>query len=82
MLYRLYVRMTSKREKLCLNEDGNVWPTVECFAIFSLRLMQNLKEFGFELNPYDPCMVNENDHKWDLNDCYMACGHLKTMSIP
>ena len=58
-LYRPFVIVTSKDEKLLYVQMktamyGLLWRALS----FYLRLVQDLKEFRFELNPYDPCVAN------------------------
>jgi hypothetical protein len=59
-LYRPYVIMTSKGEKLLyVRMKKAMYGLLRSALLFYLRLVKDLKEFEFELNPYDPCVANK-----------------------
>ena len=59
-LYRPYVIVTSKGEKLLyVRMRKAMYGLLQSVLLFYLRVVKDLKEYGFELNPYDPCMANK-----------------------
>ena len=59
-LYRPYVITTSKGTKLLyVKMQKAMYGLLRSALLFYLKLVRDLEEFGFELNPYDPCVANK-----------------------
>jgi hypothetical protein len=59
-LYGPYVRKTKKGESiLYVKMLKAMYGLLRSALLFYLKLVNDLKEYGFELNPYDPCVANK-----------------------
>ena len=59
-LYGPYVRKTAKGESIMyVKMKKAMYGLLRSALLFYLRLVKDLQEFGFELNPYDPCVANK-----------------------
>jgi hypothetical protein len=50
-----------------------LYGTLRAARLFWEKLSKQLKEWGFDVNPYDPCVIEQND-LWEADYCGMACG--------
>ena len=59
-LYGPYLRKSKKGESiLYVRMKKAMYGLLRSALLFYLRLVKDLKDFGFELNPYDPCVANK-----------------------
>ena len=59
-VYGPYIRKNAKGEsELYVRMKKAMYGLLRSALLFYLRLVGDLKEFGFELNPYDPCVANK-----------------------
>jgi hypothetical protein len=59
-LYGPYLRKTKKGESiLYVKMLKAMYGLLRSALLFYLRLVKDLVDFGFELNPYDPCVANK-----------------------
>eukprot|EP00956_Cyclotella_meneghiniana_P009212 scaffold12647_cov40-Cyclotella_meneghiniana.AAC.1 len=59
-LYGPYLRKTKKGESILYVKMLNaMYGLLRSALLFYLKLVKDLTDFGFELNPYDPCVANK-----------------------
>ena len=59
-LYTPFMVTTSKNEKiLYVKMLKAIYGLLRSALLFYLKLVRDLKEYGFKLNPYDPCVANK-----------------------
>ena len=59
-LYGPYMRKTKKGESMMyVKMKKAMYGLLRSALLFYLRLVKDLQEFGFKLNPYDPCVANK-----------------------
>ena len=79
-LYGPYVKKTKKGESLLyVRMLKAMYGLLRSALLFYLKLVQDLQSYGFELNPYDPCVANKmiGDKQltvtWHVDDLKMSC---------
>ena len=59
-LYGPYLTKTSRGESiLYVKMFKAMYGLLRSAFLFYLKLVKDLTDFGFELNPYDPCVANK-----------------------
>ena len=59
-IYKKYVSIKRNGELVLYVEALNaLYGIMKAALLFYIKFVKNLKSIGFELNPYDPCMVNK-----------------------
>ena len=59
-IYKKYVSVNRKGELVIYVEDLNaLYGIMKAALLFYLKFVKNIKNIGFELNPYDPCVANK-----------------------
>ena len=80
-LYRKYV-CKDKRGKPVLYAElfKSLYGLMRSVLLFYRKLKKELEEYGFELNPYDPCVANKTTKdgsqltvSWHVNDLKISC---------
>ena len=59
-LYRKYVQVEKGKQVLYVELRKALYGTLKAALLFWKRLTGKLKEWGFEVNPYDWCVMNKN----------------------
>ena len=57
--YRKYVTIEKGRQVLYLHLQKALYGMMKSALLFYKKLVKELKETGFEINPYDPCLANK-----------------------
>ena len=57
--YRKYVTIEKGRKVLYLRLHKALYGMMKSALLFYKKLVRELKEMGFEINPYDPCVANK-----------------------
>ncbi len=58
-IYRKYVTIEKGRQVLYLCLQKALYGMMKSISQFYKKLIKELKEMGFEINPYDPCVANK-----------------------
>ena len=58
-IYRKYVTIEKGRQVLYLRLQKALYGMMKSALLFYRKLVKELKEMGFEINPYDPCVANK-----------------------
>ena len=59
-LYRKHIIYNSKgRAELYVRIQRAIYGLLKSALLFYLKLVEDLERYGFELNPYDPCVANK-----------------------
>ena len=58
-IYRKYVTIKKGRQVLYLQLQKALYGMMKSTLLFYRKLIKELKEMGFEINPYDPCVANK-----------------------
>jgi hypothetical protein len=58
-MYRKYVTIKKGRQVLYLRLQRALYGMMKSALLFYTKLIKELKEMGFEINPYDPCVANK-----------------------
>ena len=59
-LYSKYISTKSKGEPLLyVNMCKSLYGMLRSALLFYKNLVKDLEEYGFEMNPYDPCVANK-----------------------
>jgi hypothetical protein len=58
-LYRQYVVLEKGRSVLYLRLQKALYGMMKSALLFYKKLVGELQDVGFEINPYDPCIVNK-----------------------
>ncbi len=58
-IYQKYVTIKKGRQVLYLRLQKALCGMMKSALLFYRKLIKELKEMGFEINPYDPCVVNK-----------------------
>jgi len=72
--YEEYVHMEHGKKVLYVHITKAIYGLLESAMLFYRRLVKDLTAFGFEINPYDPCVANKmvNGHQmtvsWHVDD--------------
>jgi len=54
-----FVTIEKRRQILYLRLQIALYGMMKSALLFNRKLVKELKEMGFEINPYDPCMGNK-----------------------
>lgn len=57
-LYRKYIMMENGATVLYVELKKALYGQLKAALLFYQKFVKDLKEIGFELNPYDPCVAN------------------------
>jgi hypothetical protein len=77
-IYRKYVTIEKGRQVLYLCLLKALYGMMKSTLLFYRKLIKELKEMGFEINPYDPCMANkpmdgkQMTVKWHVDDLMIS----------
>ena len=70
-LYGPYVRKSKKGESiLYVKMLKAMYGLLRSALLFYLKLVDDLKAYGFELNPYDPCVANKTVNGKQMTVCW------------
>jgi hypothetical protein len=58
-MYRQYIVLEKGRSVLYLRLQKALYGMMKSVLLFYRKLVSELKEMGFEINPYDPCVANK-----------------------
>jgi hypothetical protein len=58
-LYRKHMQIKKENQVLCIERKKALHGTLRAALLFWQRLSEQLKEWGFKINPYDWCVANE-----------------------
>ena len=58
-IYQDYVKIENQQKILCVHVTKAIYGLLESAMLFYRRLTKDLMEFGFKINPYDPCVANK-----------------------
>jgi hypothetical protein len=58
-LYQKYLTDEKGKKVLYLRLQKALYGMMKSALLFYRKLMSELKEMGFEVNPYNPCIVNK-----------------------
>ncbi len=58
-LYQQYVILEKGRSVLYLRLQKALYGMMKSAHLFYRKLVSELQEMGFEINPYDPCVANK-----------------------
>ena len=77
-IYRKYVTIEKGRQVLYLRLQKALYGMMKSALLFYKKLVKELKEMGFEINPYDPCvatkLVGEKQMtvRWHIDDLMIS----------
>ena len=77
-MYRQYVVLEKGRSVLYLQLQKALYGMMKSALLFYRKLVLELKEMGFEINPYDPCIANKMANgmqmtiRWHVDDLMMS----------
>ena len=77
-IYRKYVTIKKGRQVLYLRLQKALYGMMKSALLFYKKLVKELKEMGFDINPYDPCvankLVNEKQMtvRWHVDDLMIS----------
>ncbi len=77
-MYRQYVVLEKGRSVLYLQLQKGLYGMMKSALLFYRKLVSELKEMGFEINPYDPCIANKMVNgtqmtiRWQVDDSMMS----------
>ncbi len=77
-MYRQYVVLEKGRPVLYLRLQKALYGMMKSALLFYRKLVSELKEMGFEINPYDPCVANKMVNvtqmtiRWHVDDLMMS----------
>ncbi len=77
-LYRQYVILEKGRSVLYLRLQKVLYGMMKSALLFYRKLVSELQEMGFEINPYDPCVANKTVNgtqmtiRWHVDDLMMS----------
>ena len=90
-IYKKYVSLNRKGELVIYGEAlSALYGIMKAALLFYIKFVKNLKNIGFELNPYDPCVANNivDDaqltvvwHVDDLKVSHVDAGVVTQMSV-
>ncbi len=58
-IHQKYVTIEKGRQVLYLRLQKALYGMIKSTLLFYRKLIKELKEMGFEINPYDPCVANK-----------------------
>jgi hypothetical protein len=77
-IYRKYIRIEKGVQILYLQLQKALYGMMKSALLFYRKLIKELKEMGFEINPYDPCVANKVVNgtqmtvRWHVNDLMIS----------
>ncbi len=77
-MYRQYIVLEKGRSVLYLQLQKALYGMMKSALLFYRKLVVELKEMGFEINPYDPCVANKMVNgmqmtiRWHVDDLMMS----------
>ncbi len=77
-MYRQYIVLEKGRSVLYLQLQKALYGMMKSVLLFYRKLVSELKELGFEINPYDPCVANKMVNgmqmtiRWHVDDLMMS----------
>jgi hypothetical protein len=77
-MYRQYIVQEKGRSVLYLLLQKALYGMMKSALLFYRKLVSELKEMGFEINPYDPCIANKMVNstqmtiRWHVDDLMMS----------
>ena len=77
-IYRKYFTIEKGRQVLYLRLQKALYGMMKSALLFYKKLVKELKEMGFEINPYDTCMANKLMNKkqmtvrWHVDDLMIS----------
>jgi hypothetical protein len=84
-IYQEYIKIENQQKMLYVHVTRAIYGLLESAMLFYKRLTKDLTEFGFEINPYDPCVANKQvDGKqmtvsWHVDD--LKVSHVNSKHI-
>jgi hypothetical protein len=84
-LYQQYVILEKGRSVLYLRLQNALYGMMKSALLFYRKLVPDLQEMGFEINPYDPCVANKMVYgtqmtiRWHVDDSMIS--HLSQNKI-
>ncbi len=84
-IYQQYVMLEKGRSVLYLQLQKALYGMMKSALLFYRKLVSELQEMGFEINPYDPCVANKTVNRsqmtirWHVNDLMIS--HLSQEKI-
>jgi hypothetical protein len=73
-LYRQYVILEKGKSVLYLRLQKALYGMMKSALLFYRKLVSELREMGFEINPYDPCVANKTINGTQMKiRWHMAC---------
>jgi hypothetical protein len=85
-LYQKYLTYEKGKKVLCLSLQKALYGTMKSALLFYRKLISELKEMDFEVNPYDPCIVDKMGNGsqmtiwWHVDDLMIS--HSSSEAIP
>ena len=70
--YHKYVTIEKVRQVLYLRLQKALYGMMKSALLFYRKLVKELKEMGFEINPYDPCVANKLVNKKQMTGTLMT----------
>jgi hypothetical protein len=58
-MYRKHIMIKKRKPIMCVQLKKALYGTLQASLLFWKDLSKNLKEWGFEINPYDWCVANK-----------------------
>ena len=77
-MYRQYIVLEKERSVLYLQLQKALYGMMKNALLFYRKLVSELKQMGFEINPYDPCVANKMVNgtqmtiRWHVDDLMMS----------
>jgi hypothetical protein len=77
-LYRQYVILEKGKSVLYLQLQKALYGIMKSALLFYRKLVSELREMGFEINPYDPCVANKMVNRtqmtirWHVDDLMIS----------
>jgi hypothetical protein len=69
VVYKSYITTDKKGIKQLLVHCQNALNgTTVASLLYYHKFTKSLTSVGFEINPYDPCVANKQDCRWNTND--------------
>ncbi len=77
-IYQKYVTIEKGRQVLYLHLQNELYGMMKSVLLFYRNLIKELKEMGFEINPYNPCVANKHADgkqitvRWHIDDLMIS----------
>ena len=68
-LYRKYVKYKDGKAILYMQLEKALYGCLKSALLFYEKLVADLEDYGFEINPYDPCVANKMVNGSQLTVC-------------